>query len=92
VNGPIMSFLLQPWNPADDGPYKDSAQGYQASHRFYEEVAYMASNIDAASMMQDARGSTLAFQAGAGAGSIHGLPFSIENVVKLALQYAGGTQ
>lgn len=91
VNGPVMSFLLNRWSPSADGPYKDSAQGYQADHRFYEELAYMASNIDAASMLQDQRGSTLAFQAGVGTGSVSGLPLSIENIVKLALQYAGGT-
>jgi phospholipid/cholesterol/gamma-HCH transport system substrate-binding protein len=90
VNGPIATFVLNPWKGT--GQYKDSAKGYQADHKFYEEVAYMASNIDASSMMQDSRGSTLAFQAGAGSGSIDGLPFSIENIVRLALSYVGTTR
>lgn len=90
VNGPVAAFVLNPWQGV--GQYKDSAKGYQADHKFYEELAYMATNIDAASMMQDSRGSTLAFQAGAGSGSIEGLPFSIENIVRLALSYVGTTR
>jgi len=87
VEGPVMDFLLNKW--VGSGPYAQSAQGYQADHLVYEELAYMATNIDRASMGQDSRGSTLAFQAGVGLDSIDGLPFSLENVVKLALDNAG---
>lgn len=87
VKGPVMDFLLNKW--VGTGPYADSAQGYQADHKVYEELAYMATNIDRASMGQDSRGSTLAFQAGAGLDPVHGLPFSLENIVKLALDNAG---
>lgn len=87
VRGPVMDFLLNKW--VGTGPYSESAQGYQADHKVYEELAYMATNIDRASMGQDVRGSTLAFQAGVGLDSIDGLPFSVDNIVKLALDNAG---
>jgi len=87
VKGPVMDFLLNKW--VGTGPYSESAQGYQADHKVYEELAYMATNIDRASMGQDARGSTLAFQAGVGLDSLNGVPFSLDNIVKLALDNAG---
>lgn len=87
VKGPVMDFLLNPW--VGRGPYSQSAAGYQAEHKVYQELAYMATNIDRASMGQDIRGSTLAFQAGAGLDSIGGVPFSLDNLVNLALDNAG---
>jgi len=87
VKGPVMDFLLNPW--VGSGQYSRSAAGYQADHRVYQELAYMATNIDRASMGQDSRGSTLAFQAGVGLDSISGLPFSLDNLVNLALDNAG---
>lgn len=87
VNGPVMDFLLNPW--VGSGPYANSAGGYQADHKLYEELAYMATNIDRASMGQDSRGSTLAFQAGVGLNSVSGTPFDIEHLVDLALDNAG---
>jgi phospholipid/cholesterol/gamma-HCH transport system substrate-binding protein len=88
VNGPVVDFVMNPWDGT--GPFAKSALGYQADHTFYEEVAYMATNIDRASMTQDHYGSTLAFQAGAGVETItDGLPFSLENIVKLALNQQG---
>ena len=62
-----------------------------ADHKFYEELAYMATNVDRASMSQDQRGSTLAFQAGVGLSSLSGLPFDLESLVSLALDQAGIT-
>ncbi|RHW25730.1 MCE family protein [Nocardioides immobilis] len=87
VKGPVMDFLLNPW--VGSGPYSRSAEGYQADHKVYQELAYMATNIDRASMGQDSRGSTLAFQAGVGLDSISGVPFSLDNLVNLALDNAG---
>ena len=89
VNGPVSKFVLSPWKGT--GPYKGGAGGYMADHKFYEEVAYMATNIDRASMSQDHRGSTLAFQAGVGLSSLSGLPFDLESLVTLALDQAGIT-
>jgi phospholipid/cholesterol/gamma-HCH transport system substrate-binding protein len=89
VNGPVSDFVLNPWKGT--GPYEGGAGGYMADHRFYEELAYMATNVDRASMSQDQRGSTLAFQAGVGLGSLSGLPFDLESLVTLALDQAGIT-
>jgi phospholipid/cholesterol/gamma-HCH transport system substrate-binding protein len=89
VKGPVMDFLLNPW--VGSGAYADSAKGYQADHKVYEELAYMVTNIDRASMGQDLRGSTLAFQAGVGLSTLHGLPFSLESLVQLALDNANIT-
>jgi phospholipid/cholesterol/gamma-HCH transport system substrate-binding protein len=90
VNGPVADFVRSPWEGT--GPYSQSAQGYQADHTFYEELAYMATNIDRASMSQDHYGSTLTFQPGAGTTTAtEGLPFSVESVVRLALDEAGIT-
>jgi len=87
--GPVMDFLLNPWKGT--GYYEDSAQGYQADHLVYEELAYMATNIDRASMGQDQYGSTLAFQSGTGLNSadLGGVPFTVEDIVKLALEQEG---
>ncbi|WP_082612425.1 MULTISPECIES: MlaD family protein [unclassified Nocardioides] len=89
VTGPVSKFVLNPWKGT--GPYKGGAGGYMADHKFYEELAYMATNIDRASMSQDQRGSTLAFQAGVGLSSLSGLPFDLESLVTLALDQAGIT-
>lgn len=89
VNGPVSDFVLNPWKGS--GPYQGGAGGYMADHKFYEELAYMATNVDRASMSQDQRGSTLAFQAGVGLSSLSGLPFDLESLVSLALDQAGIT-
>jgi len=89
VKGPVMDFLLSPW--VGTGHYAESAQGYQADHKVYEEFAYMATNIDRASMGQDRYGSTLAFQNGGGSDSVDGVPFTTEDIVKLALDVTGVT-
>lgn len=89
INGPVSEFVLSPWK--GEGKYEGGGGGYLADHKFYEEVAYMATNIDRASMSQDQRGSTLAFQAGVGLNSLSGLPFDLESLVTLALDQAGIT-
>lgn len=89
VNGPVAKFILNPW--VGKGPYLNGASGYMANQKFYEELAYMATNIDRASMTQDHYGSTLAFQAGVGLDSISGLPFNLQNIVNLALKQVGIT-
>lgn len=89
VNGPVSDFVLSPWK--GEGKYDGGGGGYLADHKFYEELAYMATNIDRASMSQDQRGSTLAFQAGVGLSSLSGLPFDLDSLVTLALDQAGIT-
>lgn len=92
VNGPVMEFLLNPWHGT--GAYKDSGYGFQEDHKFYEELAYMVTNVDRASSTQDQHGSSFSFQVGAGLKSLalDGLPFSLDNLLKLARKQAGGAR
>jgi phospholipid/cholesterol/gamma-HCH transport system substrate-binding protein len=97
LKGPVSDFILQPWNGGNTPGLQNLPGNYQRTHKFYEELAYMATNINRASMTQDSRGSTLAFQAGAGVESLtDGLPgafpFSIEGIMELALQQQGITR
>lgn len=87
VNGPFLDFLLNPWHGS--GHYADSGYGTQKDHKVYEELAYMATNIDRASMTQDRRGSTLGFQVGYNEQSVAGLPFTFQNLLDLAIAHGG---
>ena len=68
VNGPVLESLGSTYRGT--GPFKDTGGGVQADNKFYEELAYMVTNLDRASMTQDAQGSLLNFQAGVSAGSV----------------------
>jgi len=97
LQGPISDFVLEPWAPGGAPGFANLPEPYQRSHKFYEELAYMATNINRASMTQDSRGSTLAFQAGAGIESMtDGLPgafpFDITGILELALHEQGITK
>lgn len=97
LKGPISTFVLEPWHGGSTPGFKNLPEPVQRSHKFYEELAYMATDINRASMTQDSRGSTLAFQAGAGIESItDGLPgafpFDVTGVLELALQQVGITK
>ncbi len=97
LKGPISDFVLQPWSGGSTPGFTNLPEPYQRTQTFYEELAYMATNINRASMTQDSRGSTLAFQAGAGIESItDGLPgsfpFSPTGILELALQQKGITK
>jgi phospholipid/cholesterol/gamma-HCH transport system substrate-binding protein len=97
LKGPISDFVLQPWDGGSTQGFKNLPEPYQRTHTFYEELAYMATNINRASMTQDSRGSTLAFQAGAGIESFtDGLPgsfpFDVTGILELALQQQGITK
>ncbi|WP_375001813.1 MlaD family protein [Aeromicrobium sp. CTD01-1L150] len=71
VNGPIMSTVLSPWH--GEGRY----EGGGADRPFYQELAYMASNLAQANLA-DENGSAVSFFPGVGAGSVAGLPVSLE--------------
>lgn len=81
VNGPIMSTVLSPWKGTGD------YAGGGADRPFYKELAYMASNLAQANMA-DENGSAISFFPGIGAGSVAGLPISLE---KLFAQIAAPT-
>lgn len=93
VNGPIARTVMNTWRGS--GPYKDSGGGMQADHTFYQELGYMVSNLDRASMTQDAQGTGLGFQVGVNTGSVATpltlptLPDLLNNLQKAA---SGGGQ
>ncbi|WP_406035014.1 MlaD family protein [Nocardioides sp. NBC_00163] len=68
VDGPVLESLGSTYR--GKGPFKDTGGGVQADNKFYQELAYMVTNLDRASMTQDAQGSLLNFQAGVSAGSV----------------------
>ena len=88
VNGPISDTVMTTWRGS--GPYKNSGGGMQADHKFYEELGYLTANVGRGSMTQDAQGSLLSFQLGAGTGSLDGLPLTLPNLLKQMEKYAGG--
>lgn len=71
VEGPILDKLGRTWRGQDE--YKESGGGVQADNKFYEELAFMIANLDRSSMTQDAQGSLLNFQAGAGPATVEPL-------------------
>ena len=74
VTGPVKQWLLSPYHGT--GSYS----GTGSNKPLYEEVAYMAANLDRTSSMVDRNGHAIAFEPGIGAGSIGGLPISLEQM------------
>lgn len=74
VNGPVKNMVLSPFK--GEGPYAGTGTG----RPFYEELAFMVANIDRASKMTDGNGSSVGFQPGFGAGTLAGLPISLEQL------------
>lgn len=88
LRGPVTTFLLNPW--VGKGPYAGATDGYMADHKVYEELAYMATNIDRASSFQDHYGSTFGFQIGVNGDTVNiGPAVSLENIIELALKQVG---
>lgn len=83
IDGPILDKLGRTWHGKADGPYKHSGGGVQADNKFYEEIAYMITNLDRSSMTQDAQGSLLNFQAGVGTSTLQpiGLDEALANLL-----------
>lgn len=83
VDGPILDKLGRTWHGKADGPYKHSGGGVQADNKFYEEIAYMITNLDRSSMTQDPQGSLLNFQAGVGTSTLQpiGLDEALANLL-----------
>lgn len=90
INGPITETVMTTWRGT--GPYENSGGGMQANHKFYEELAYMAANMDRASMTQDAQGSLLGFQVGANTRSVVGTPFTLPNLINQMKMVTGGSR
>lgn len=83
VDGPILDKLGRTWHGAAGGPYRNSGGGVQADNKFYEEIAYMITNLDRSSMTQDPQGSLLNFQAGVGTSTLQpiGLDEALANLL-----------
>lgn len=87
VNGPITHTIMNTWRGV--GPYAGNGGGPQADHKFYQELAYMVTNLDRSSMTQDAQGSMLGFQVAVGANSLGGVPFTMPNLIAQMLKVVG---
>ena len=84
VNGPVLNTINSPFKGT--GIYAGSG----SDRPFYQELAYMAANLDRATMA-DKNGSVISFLAGAGPGSVAGLPISLEQLFRqIAAQQGGG--
>lgn len=68
INGPLLDTVMNTFQGQHE--YAGSGGGIQANHKFYEELGYLVSNLDRASMVQDRQGSGLSFQVGAGLTSL----------------------
>jgi phospholipid/cholesterol/gamma-HCH transport system substrate-binding protein len=89
INGPITQTLMNTWHGT--GPFAGSGGGFQAYDKFYQELGYLAADFDRASMTQDAHGSLLGFQVGAGIGSVGGTPFTLQNLLDQIIKSTGGS-
>jgi phospholipid/cholesterol/gamma-HCH transport system substrate-binding protein len=76
VNGPVKEFVLAPYR--GDGPYA----GQWSDKPTYQELGYMFANLARASAMVDRNGHAVAIHPGVGAGSVGGLPISLEQLFK----------
>lgn len=89
VNERILPMLDKPWHGT--GKYAKSGRGVQKDNKFYEEIAYMVTNLNRSSMVQDAQGSLLNFAVGIGIGTVQ--PITLDEVLEaLAAQVLGGSQ
>lgn len=77
ANGPILKWLHAPYS--GKGPYAKTS----SKKAMYEEITFALVNVDRASSLVDGNGHAIAFQPGLGAGSVGGLPISLEQLVKL---------
>lgn len=90
VNGPIASKVLSTWRGS--GPYAGNGGGFQANNKLYQELGHLATHLAEASMTQDAQGSLLSFQVGAGTSSVAGVPLDFQGLVEHLGSLAGGAR
>jgi phospholipid/cholesterol/gamma-HCH transport system substrate-binding protein len=74
LNGPVKGFLLAPYRGV--GPYAAST----SDKPMYQDVAYMSATLTRAASMSDRNGPAVSFHVGIGAGSLGGLPISLEQM------------
>lgn len=93
VRGPVLDRVNGPILDTVNSPYKGSGryEGTGSPRPFYQELAYMAANLDRGTETTDKNGAMISFEAGAGPGSVAGQPLSLEQLFqRLAHQQEGG--
>ncbi len=75
VNGPVRQFVLAPYHGT--GPYAAAS----SDKPVYQELAYMFTTLAHSSVLSDRNGATIALQPGVGAGTVGGLPISLEQLL-----------
>lgn len=77
VNGPVRQLITSPYRGT--GPYA----GQGSDRPVYQELGYMAANIDRASSLMDRNGSAMSFQPGLGPGTADGLPINVQQLFQV---------
>lgn len=91
VNGPVLQTVLNTYRGS--GPFEGSGDGFQADHKFYQELGYLVTNLDRGSSTQDPQGSLLSFQVGAGPETPTGFDqLSLPDLVNQLGRAAGGAR
>lgn len=81
IQNPILTMLGSTYRGT--GAFADTGGGVQANNKFYQEIGYMVTNLDRASMTHDQQGALLNFQAGVSAGSL--APLNLEDALAAML-------
>ncbi|HWU32461.1 MAG TPA: MlaD family protein [Marmoricola sp.] len=81
VQNPILSVLGHTYRGT--GAFADTGGGVQANNKFYQEIGYMVTNLDRASMTHDAQGALLNFQAGVSVGTL--APLNLDDALAALL-------
>jgi phospholipid/cholesterol/gamma-HCH transport system substrate-binding protein len=82
INGPILTALNGGWTGTGDW------EGTSGDHPLYKEIAYTTANVNQANMA-DVNGDMVSYMAGAGPGSLFGLPISGETLIGALMSAAG---
>jgi phospholipid/cholesterol/gamma-HCH transport system substrate-binding protein len=85
VNGPIMKLVVSPYKGT--GPYAGSG----SNKPFFEELAYMFTTLDRASMTQDGNGVGVRLQPGIGGPTPQGTSINFEQLLGAIGHMSGGT-
>lgn len=85
INGPILTALNSGWTGTGDW------KGTSGDHPLYKEIGYTTANVNQANMA-DVNGDMVSFLAGAGPGSLFGLPISGEQLINGLMAAVGATK
>lgn len=88
IEGPVLAKLGSKWK--GEGPYKHSGRGIQADNYFYEELAFMVTNLNRSVLSRDSQGGVLHFQAGVGLSSVQ--PLALDEALSALIPQLKGMQ